>query len=62
MDRVVDTQLELYNTSWLHSLETFVLYTWYRQPGFQVSLRVKGWQSGSRVKDNIVRNSVRKIK
>ena len=24
MDRVVDTQLELYNTSWLHSLETFV--------------------------------------
>ena len=25
MDQVVDTQLELYNTSWLHSLETFVL-------------------------------------
>ena len=24
MDRVVDTQLELYNTSWLHSLETFI--------------------------------------
>ena len=24
MDRVVDTQLELYNASWLHSLETFV--------------------------------------
>ena len=24
MDRVVDTQLELYNTSWLLSLETFV--------------------------------------
>ena len=37
MDRVVDTQLELCNTSWLHSLETFV---WYRQPSFQVSLRM----------------------
>ena len=39
MDRVVDTRLELYNTSWLHSLETFDLYTWYRKPNFQVSLR-----------------------
>ena len=38
MDRVVDTRLELYNTSTLHSLETFDLYTWYRQPNFQVSL------------------------
>ena len=40
MDRVVDTQLELHNTSWLHSLETFIFYTWYKQPNFQVSLRV----------------------
>ena len=29
MDRVVDTQLVLCNTSWLQSLKTFVLYTWY---------------------------------
>ena len=34
MDRVVDTQLELCNTSWLHSLETFILYTWYRKPRY----------------------------
>ena len=38
MDYIVDTQLELCNTSWLHSLEILVLYTWYRQPSFQVSL------------------------
>ena len=31
---VVDTQLKLYNTSWLKKLEAIIaLYTWYRQPG-----------------------------
>ena len=40
IDHVVDNQFELYSTSWLHSLEIFVLYTWYRQPSFQVSLHV----------------------
>ena len=46
IDHVVDIPLELYNTSWLQSLEAFcVLYTWY----FKVSLHVSGWQSGLRV-------------
>ena len=47
MDHVVDTQPELYNASWLQSLEAFVLYAWYKQPGFQVSLCV--CRDGSRV-------------
>ena len=48
----MDTQLELYNTSWLQSL---VLYIWYRQPnchsicmdGSQVHVRVRGLKATS---------------
>ena len=53
----MDTQLELYNTSWLQSLEALFLYAWLREPGLQVSLCVSGWQSGSRVKGNMVSDS-----
>ena len=56
MDRVVDTQLELY-TSWLQAtkLRSFVLYTWYRKPGFQMSLHVNGSWVCSFSKCNMVR-------
>ena len=48
VDHVVHTQLELYSTSWLQSLEAlFHIATWYRKLGFQVLLRVsKGSQVG----------------
>ena len=36
-------------------LRSLVLYTWYRHPGFQVLLRVSGWQLGLGVKGNVVR-------
>ena len=51
----MDTQLKLYNTSWLQSLEDLFLYTWLREPGLQKSLCVSGWQSDLRVKGNVVR-------
>ena len=60
MDRVVDTQLELYNTSWLQqSLLSFILYTLVQATWFSsVTLCVKimvGWQLGSWVKGSVVR-------
>ena len=53
MDRVVDTQLELYNTSWLHSLETFVGTGNLVFKALCVGMAVRF--ARSRVKGNVVR-------
>ena len=46
MDRVVETQLKIYNTICYRVWKLYFLGN--RQPSLQVSIRVLGWQSGSR--------------
>ena len=46
MDRVVEIQLKIYNTSCYRVWKLCLLGN--RQPSLQVSIRMSGWQSGSR--------------
>ena len=46
MDRVVETQLKIYNVI-RYRVRKFC-FLGNRQPSLQVSIRVSGWQSGSR--------------
>ena len=60
MDRVVETQLKIYNTICYRVWKLCFLGN--RQPSLQVSIRVSGWQSGSRAGSRVKDNVVRKIK
>ena len=54
IDRVVETQLNIYNTICYRVWKLCFLGN--RQPSLQVSIHVLGWQSSSpRVKNNVVR-------
>ena len=59
MDRVVETQLKIYNTI---CYRVWKLFSGNRQPSLKVSIRVAGWQSGSHAGSRVKNNMVRKIK
>ena len=60
MDHVVETQLKIYDTICYRVWKLCFLGN--RQPSLQVSIRVLGWQSGSRTGSRVKDNMVRKIK
>ena len=60
MDCVVDTQLKLYNTICAEFWKLCFLGN--RQHSLQMSIRVPGWQLGSRAGSRVKNNMVRKIK
>ena len=60
MDCVVETQLKIYSTICYRVWKLCFLGN--RQPSLQVSIRVAGWQSGSRAGSRVKNNVVRKIK
>ena len=60
MDRVVETQLKIYDTICYRVWKLYFLGN--RQPSLQVSICVLGWQSGSRTGLRVKNNMVRKIK
>ena len=60
MDRVVETQLKIYNTICYRVWK--LCFFGNRQPSLQVSIHVLGWQSGSHVGSRVKNNVVRKIK
>ena len=60
MDRVVETQLKIYNTICYRVWKLYFLGN--RQPSSQVSIRVLGWQLSSRTGSRVKNNVVRKIK
>ena len=65
MDRVVETQLKIYNTSCYRVWKLCFLGN--RQPSLQGSIRVSGWQSGSQERcsgklNGGLKNVFRKIK
>ena len=60
MDRVVETQLKIYNTICYRVWKLCFLGN--RKPSLQVSILVLGWQSGSHAGSRVKNNVVRKIK
>ena len=60
MDRVLETQLKIYNAICYRVWKLCFLGN--RQPSLQVPIRVPGWQSGSRAGLRVKNNVVRKIK
>ena len=60
MDCVVETQLKIYNTICYGVWKLCFLGN--RQPSLQASIRLSGWQSGSRTGSRVKNNVVKKIK